>query len=239
MILKDEIIEAGKFLKPHGLKGELNAITTYDAAILESDYPIIAEMDGIYVPFFAESVRIKGSFSALVKFDDVNSAEEARRFVNKLFYLRKKDVAKFLECEIDELEMDEDYIGFDVYEAHLGYIGRVVDIDDSTENVLLEVELPEDSDADTDAGSIYIPFVDNFIDYIEDFNDSAEEEANDESEDFNDNNLDDNDLDVDTSDSDNSEESAEFNSDITPPEGSKGIIMMNLPEGLLDINSIK
>ena len=78
MIEEKDIVQAGKFLKPHGLKGELNAVLDYDAEILEEDYPLIVDMDGIYVPFYAESVRPKGHFSSLVKLEGIDSVEDTR-----------------------------------------------------------------------------------------------------------------------------------------------------------------
>lgn len=83
MIEEKSIISAGKFLKPHGLKGELNVLVEFDSEILEEDYPIIVDVDGIYVPFYAESVRPKGHFSSLVKLQGVDSQEETGRLSTK------------------------------------------------------------------------------------------------------------------------------------------------------------
>lgn len=163
MIEENEIIEVGKFLKPHGLKGELNAVLDYDAEILERNFPIIVNMDGIFVPFYAESVRPKGHFSSLVKIEGVDSQEEARKFVNKIFYLRRTELASFLDVNEDELMIDEDLVGFKVYDESIGYLGRVEEIDDSTENVLLLVR-PDRSDTEEDEQDIlYIPFNEDLI----------------------------------------------------------------------------
>ena len=43
MIEEKDIVVAGKFLNPHGLKGELNAVVEYDAEILEEAKTILAE----------------------------------------------------------------------------------------------------------------------------------------------------------------------------------------------------
>lgn len=169
MIEEKSIISAGKFLKPHGLKGELNVYIDYDPAILEEDYPLIVEMEGIYVPFYAESVRPKGRFSSLVKLEGVDSQEDARPFVNKEFYFMRRDVAEFLDLDEDEIEEEEDFIGYRVEDDDYGYIGHVEGFDDSTANVLLLVR-PDDEEEDI----IYIPFDPDFISAVDKSDDIEE-----------------------------------------------------------------
>lgn len=157
MIKESEIIEAGKILKTHGLKGELNAVCEYDSEILNCGFPLIIDMDGILVPFYLQGYRPKGAFGCLVHFKDVESADEAKKFVNKIFYLRKKDVAGFLEIEEDELMVEDDFIGYRIFDSTAGYLGRLQDIDTSTDNWLMLVE------PDNGAGTIYLPFVEDWI----------------------------------------------------------------------------
>ncbi|MDE7081363.1 MAG: ribosome maturation factor RimM [Muribaculaceae bacterium] len=169
MIEEKSIISAGKFLKPHGLKGELNVLVEFDSAILEEDYPIIVDIDGIYVPFYAESVRPKGHFSSLVKLQGVDSQEEARPFVNKEFYLLRSDVAEFMDVDEDEIQTEDEFVGYKVYDKDHGYIGTVESVDSSTANLLLLVR-PDGEDADI----IYIPFDPDFITSVEEDRDTGE-----------------------------------------------------------------
>ena len=67
MIKEEEIIEIGKFQKTHALKGELNALLDVGAEYLEDGNPLVIPVDGLFVPFYAESVRPKGTTSFLVK----------------------------------------------------------------------------------------------------------------------------------------------------------------------------
>lgn len=158
MIKEDELIDIGKFLKPHALKGELNAYVEYDNDLLNQGYPVIVAMDGIYVPFFIEKFRPKGNFGTLIKLDGVNSDFQARKFVNKEIMMLKKDVAEFLDIDVNELIVEMDLVGYKVIDEKFGEIGRVVDIDDSTENVLLLVSQENDPD-----NIVYIPDNDDFI----------------------------------------------------------------------------
>ena len=57
MIYSTDIEQIGKFLKTHALKGELNAQLEIDADFLRPEIPIIMDIDGIFVPFYPESVR--------------------------------------------------------------------------------------------------------------------------------------------------------------------------------------
>lgn len=157
MIDFDNIILAGKILKPHGLKGEMNVISEYPPEILNLGYPAIIDMDGIYVPFYVESYRSKNTHSALIKFQGVESAEETRRFVNKDFYLLRKDVAEYMQLDEDEIETDIDIAGYKIIDIPTGFHGRVIDTYDNGVYLLMEVE------SDDDTGTVTMPFVDEFI----------------------------------------------------------------------------
>lgn len=151
MITVNETIEIGKFLKTHGLKGELNAQLEIDAEFLTMpDVAVIVDVDGILVPFFIESVRPKGHFSSLVKIENVDSEEDARSFVNKIIRARHEDVKAFEdEYDSEDGENEEngayadDFIGFTIKLAADGQtIGEITDLDLSTANALFVVGSP-------------------------------------------------------------------------------------------------
>lgn len=50
MITSEQIIEIGKFGKPHGINGEISAFIDDDVDIEAIDR-IVMDVDGIYVPF--------------------------------------------------------------------------------------------------------------------------------------------------------------------------------------------
>lgn len=160
---------AGKFLKPHGLQGELNAVTEYPAEILEEGFPLIVDMDGIYVPFYVASFRPKNTFGSLIRIDGVDTAEDARKFVNKEFFLRRTDVAAFLQMEVDEIETEEDFTGYKLYDQNNDYVGRIEYVDYTTANILLHVK-PDGAEDDSEI--IYVPIDDSLIlaEYIDEEN---------------------------------------------------------------------
>lgn len=137
MIRKEDVYQIGKLTKAHGLNGEMNFLFTDDVwDRVETEY-LICEVDGILVPFFLEEYRFRSDSTALVKFEDLESAEAVRFLVNTEVFLEKKH-----QEELDEDEVSLNYfIGFKMIEDDTE-IGTIVDIDDNTENWLFIVERP-------------------------------------------------------------------------------------------------
>ena len=77
MITRAEISPIGKFHKTHALKGELNAVLDVEADLIDTKRPLIVDIDGIFVPFYCDSVRPKGHFSSLVKLQGIDSEADA------------------------------------------------------------------------------------------------------------------------------------------------------------------
>lgn len=161
MIKESEITAVGKLQKTHALRGELNVLLDIDPEYLVAGNPAIIDIDGIYVPFFAESIRPKGHFSFLVKFDGIDSEFEAKKLVNKSVYTLRDKLKEFISENYDEeYALYDDLIGFEIEESGHGVIGKVVEIDSNTENELFLVETP-------DGDTIYIPLTEDFIDEID------------------------------------------------------------------------
>ncbi|MDE6560813.1 MAG: ribosome maturation factor RimM [Muribaculaceae bacterium] len=164
MITEEEITSVGKLLKTHALKGELNMLLDIDPGYLEEGNPAVLDIDGIYVPFYAESIRTKGSFSYLVKFDGIDSEIEAKKLVNKTVYaLRDRLKEYMLENYDEEYALYDDLVGYTIEDIDAGIIGKVVEIDTNTENELFIVETP-------DGNTVYIPLTEDFIEKMDEDN---------------------------------------------------------------------
>lgn len=137
MIKKEEVYRIGQLSKPHGIKGEVAFHFTDDIfdRVGECDY-LICLMDGIFVPFFIEEYRFKSDTVVLVKFEGVENAEQARRFTNIDVYYP----TKFAE-ESDELSWSY-FVGFCLKDEHLGDLGEVEAVDETTINTLFVVRRP-------------------------------------------------------------------------------------------------
>lgn len=78
MMTNDEVFQIGKINKPHGLQGELSfSFTSSVFDEVECPY-LVCEVDGILVPFFIESYRFKNDDTALIKFEGIDTDEEAK-----------------------------------------------------------------------------------------------------------------------------------------------------------------
>ncbi len=159
MIKKDELIEIGVFNKPHGICGEINA--TIDIDIDLSDLKcIVLNIDGIFVPFFIQSVRPKGSDTFLLTIDGIDNENDALQLSRKEIYALKIDCDIVDDSENDEEGMyAEDFIGYTIIDEK-NIIGKITAIEDSTENILFIVTTPNDNE-------IYIPVASEFITAID------------------------------------------------------------------------
>lgn len=152
MILDNEISVVGRFNKPHGINGEISA--TFDVPL---DFDIVryvvAEIDGINVPFFIENFRPKNQSAILLKFDGFDNEIQVNELSGKDILLKKTDIPDYEEN--GEGMYASDLIGFSIIVDQYN-IGKIVDIDDNTENVLFIVE-------GNKGNKIFIPIVDEFI----------------------------------------------------------------------------
>ena len=156
MITSNQIITIGCCTKPHGIKGEITISLDIDCQISNLSC-IILQIDGIFVPFFMESIRSKGQSSYLVKFAGVDTDGEANELAHLKTYALRSEILDFNECDDEDVFYLEDLIGYTIYEIpENNLIGTIVGYDDSTENFLFEVE-------NSTGEEILIPAADDFI----------------------------------------------------------------------------
>lgn len=148
MFKKEEFVYFGKFLKPHGTKGEIGL--QGDTFMLDDDCDFVAcDIDGILVPFFFDNIRPKNDDTVIVKIERMESAEEVRYLTNRDAY-----VPRSWSEDSEELSLSY-FIGFEATDATLGPLGTITDIDDSTINTLFVI--------DGDNGEILVPAQEEFI----------------------------------------------------------------------------
>ena len=135
MIRQEEVYRIGRLGKTHGVKGEVTLLFDDDIFDrVDCDY-LILEVDGILVPFFIEEYRFKGDTTAIMKFEDVDTQQRAQELTGcNVFFPR-------LLAEEDNTPSLSMLIGFNLVEASsAAVIGRIAAIDDSTANLLFELE---------------------------------------------------------------------------------------------------
>ena len=136
MIKKEEVYKIGRLGKAHGVKGEVSF--QFDDDIFDTtdaDY-LILEIDGILVPFFMEEYRFRNDSLALVKFCDVDTQQRASELTGCDVYFPRSVADEGTEGL--SLSM---LVGFDIVDASDNkVVGKIAAIDDSTQNVLFEME---------------------------------------------------------------------------------------------------
>ena len=136
MIKAEEVYKIGRLGKAHGVKGEVSF--QFDDDIfdrVDADY-LVLDIDGILVPFFMEEYRFRSDTVFLVKFKGVDTQQRAQELTGcDVFFPRA------LAEEGDEMPSLASLVGFDIVNVSDGRtIGNIAAIDDSTVNILFELE---------------------------------------------------------------------------------------------------
>ena len=135
MIKQEEVFKIGKLGKSHGVKGEVNLLFDDDIFDRTDAEYLILEVDGILVPFYIEEYRFHGNSTALMKFYDIETQEQARELTGcNVFFPRK--LSNSNEGEVSWSEI----IGYQLVDTHTGNeVGKITNVNDSTLNILFEV----------------------------------------------------------------------------------------------------
>ena len=153
MIRQEEVFKIGKIGKPHGVKGEVSLMFEDDVFDrVDADYLVLL-IDGILVPFFFEEYRFKSDETALVKFCDIDTKEQAQELTGcDVYFSRKLSEDGREDMSLNEAE------NFKLLDANNdnSLIGTVKSVDYSTVNTLFNVETP-------DGKEIMIPASEDFI----------------------------------------------------------------------------
>ena len=106
------MLQIAKIIKSNGTGGDV-LMGLYDISVQDFDLkePLFIEFDGLPVPFFIESITVKGNSKAIVHLSGVDCLEDAEEIVGR---------AVWLDAEEEE-EDSEDFIGWSLLDK-----GRIV-----------------------------------------------------------------------------------------------------------------
>lgn len=158
MINDTDITSIGRFVKTHGVNGEINALVDPNVDI-DSLKCIIVKIDGINVPFFITSSRAKGSESVLLTIDRIKDTDHAAELCGHDIYALRSDLDDNAETGDDGFYVS-DLIGYTLLDGDAATVGSITGFDDSTANVLLKV-------ATADGREIYAPIAAELINDID------------------------------------------------------------------------
>lgn len=134
-----EYIEIGKIKKPHGLNGELKG------TIDERFWGDVAKVDAFFVeqrgekaPFFIEDLR--GTETLILKFEDIDTKEDASLLTNKRLYLRRQDIS-LSEEEINDTGLEYSFLeGYTLKEEEAGRVGTIKYVDEYPQQEMATVD---------------------------------------------------------------------------------------------------
>ena len=149
---KEDCFYLGKIVKKYSFKGEVLAkLDTDEPEFFENLDAVFMALRNNLVPFFVEHSQLHKSDLLRIKFEEVDSEEDADAIMKSELYLPltllpKLEGNKFYFHEV---------IGFTVIDKQFGTVGTITAINDSTAQALFEI--------DRDGIEILIPMNDAFI----------------------------------------------------------------------------
>lgn len=147
---KEDCFELGYLTKLHGLNGAISAH-------LDVDYPeaylklesVLLDVNGSLVPFFIDSVQIKGT-KAILGFEDIKSPEEAETIIGLTMFLPLSFLPKLSNGQFYYHEV----IGYSVEDGNQ-VIGSIENFNTGSAQTIIIVKQGKKE--------ILIPMVDEFI----------------------------------------------------------------------------
>lgn len=154
MITRDELIAIGHYNKPHGTHGEISATVDVDVDVLRELSCLVSDVDGIFVPFFVNACRTKGSETVLLTIDGINGEQDAASLVNRDIFALKRDLTLAADEEPDEYPLDY-FIGFELRDSDGTCVGEITEVHEQTENAIFIV--------DRDGEEVMVPASDELV----------------------------------------------------------------------------
>lgn len=149
---KADCFNLGYVAKLHGFKGEVSLfLDVTDPTDYEKIEAVFIDINGQLTPFFIESFKLKNHPFAAVKFEGVNSENDARVILRKDLYLP----LTFLKELSDTNFYDHEVVGFTVIDEKYGEVGKLESIIDLAINPLIQIMKGEKE--------VLIPLISNLV----------------------------------------------------------------------------
>lgn len=152
MFEKEDYFLIGTLARTHGYSGEfllkINNLSFEDLEKMES---VFIEFDGILVPFFISELTLRGDNSVTVRFDDIETQDQASEFVNCSVY----STSVIISEKSDTKALVNSFTGYRVIDKKLGLLGTITGFLDITDNPLFKIK--------KSGKEILLPVTDEFI----------------------------------------------------------------------------
>ena len=152
MMQKEECFYLGNIVKKHSFKGEVVVkLDTDEPELYRNLESVFVDLGNNLVPFFIEKSSLHKSDLLRVKFEDVDTEEDADDLMKAELYLPLDLLPKL---EGDKFYFHE-VIGYTAIDENFGEIGIIKNINDTTSQAIFEI--------DRDGKEVLIPMIDDFI----------------------------------------------------------------------------
>ena len=149
---KEDCFYLGKIAKKFSFKGEvLIYLDTDEPELYENMESVFVEFNKNLVPFFIENSSLHKNDFLRVRFEDVDSEEEADKLIGLEVYLPLSMLPKL---EGNKFYFHE-VIGFEIEDKRVGVFGKIISINDSSAQPLFEVV--------NGSVEILVPMIDQFL----------------------------------------------------------------------------
>jgi 16S rRNA processing protein RimM len=150
---KDDCFYLGIIARKHSYKGEVVIKFDTDEPELYNQLDaVFIEINDKLIPFFIEKSLLQKGNQLRVKFEGIDTEEDAERLLKSSTYLPLKLLPKLEGNKFYYHEV----IGFAIEDVKFGIIGKITSINNQTAQALFVIE-------NDDKVEILIPIIDNFI----------------------------------------------------------------------------
>ena len=149
---KEDCFYLGKIVKKYSFKGELLVkLDTDDPSIYTKMESVFIDKNKNLIPFFIELSSLHKSTLLRVKFEDIDSEEDANKLLKSELYLP----LEFLPQLTGNKFYYHEIFCFEAEDLSFGLIGIIKGVNDNTNQAILEI--------DRNGSEILIPLIDDFI----------------------------------------------------------------------------
>jgi 16S rRNA processing protein RimM len=155
-MLKKNCFFLGTVVAKYSFKGEvLIKLDTDDPSAYQSLQSLLIEQEMGLVPYFVERAKLHKTQLLRTSIEDVKNEIEADKLIGKAVYLPLNQLPKL----DDDKFYYHEIVGFEVIESSRGVVGIITDVNDTSSQVLLEVDHKQKT--------VLIPLVDDLLQKVD------------------------------------------------------------------------
>ncbi|TCI91498.1 ribosome maturation factor RimM [Tenacibaculum sp. M341] len=153
---KKDCFYLGKIVKKHSFKGEVVIkLDTDEPELYRNLESVFVDLGNNLIPFFITKSSLSKGVMLRVKFEDIDTEQDAEAILKSGIYLPISLLPKLTGNKFYYHEV----IGFTVKDSTFGEVGSIININDSAAQPLFEI--------DRDGTEVFIPMIDDFIQKVD------------------------------------------------------------------------